>query len=146
MCGATQEELPTTFICHAFSVHMTSHMHVTVLVRRTYRNYSYKITRAIRATIGVYVHVRICNFTIMPPLTKGYVKISIVLVFVAARVLPRRSTGAEVLYPIAGNFFVRSWCMCTRYGLPSSTLHRFGYAATLQQWFKWDVDLWLQPG
>jgi hypothetical protein len=51
--------------------------HVTVLVRHTYRNYSYKTTHAIRATIGLYIHVTLFNGTIMHPLTNGYGKISI---------------------------------------------------------------------
>jgi hypothetical protein len=62
---------------------------VTVLVHHTYINYSYTITHAIRATLGLYAHIRFFNFTIMPPLTKGYEKISTVLIFIAVKILTR---------------------------------------------------------
>jgi hypothetical protein len=45
-----------------------SHTHVTILVHHTYIN---KTTRAIHTTIGLYVHVRFLNFTIIPHLRRG---------------------------------------------------------------------------
>jgi hypothetical protein len=53
--------------------------HVTVVV-----HYMYKTTRAIWASRGSYVHIRFLNFTIITLLTKGYEKISTVLIFYAA--------------------------------------------------------------
>jgi hypothetical protein len=52
--------------------------YVTVVV-----HYTYKTRWVIQASGGSYVHIRFLNFTIITLLTKGYEKISTVLIFYA---------------------------------------------------------------
>jgi hypothetical protein len=61
------------FICGTFSINIASHTRVIASVCHMYGICSCKTTRAIRASTELYVHVGFGDFTIVLPLTKGYV-------------------------------------------------------------------------